>query len=75
MSSKAERVPHGGGMELFRVGLSTLWDDIESSGDDDDPGTTGIKAFDNLRTRDWPCWPRSPEVFTTRTSPARTSQS
>jgi hypothetical protein len=27
---------------------TTLWDDIESSGDED-PGTTGIKALDNLR--------------------------
>ena len=45
---EGQRVLRGAEWDLFRVGLSTLWDDIESSGDDEDPGTTGIKAFDNL---------------------------
>ena len=46
---EGERVLRGAEWDLFRLGLSTLWDDIESPMDDEDPGATGIKAFDNLR--------------------------
>jgi hypothetical protein len=30
------------------MGLSTLWDDIESAGDDEEPGTTNVHSFDRL---------------------------
>jgi hypothetical protein len=39
-------------MGLFRVGLSTLWDDTESQEDDEEPGTTGVKLFDGLSRLD-----------------------
>ena len=42
------RVLRGGEWELFRVGLSTLWDDIESPEDDEGPGTTELDGFDRL---------------------------
>jgi hypothetical protein len=42
------RVLRGAEWELFRVGLSTLWDEIESQPDDEEPGLTGVKAFDRL---------------------------
>jgi hypothetical protein len=38
----------GAEWELLRVGLSTLWDDIESQEDDEEPGTTGLDSFDRL---------------------------
>ena len=37
--------------ELFRVGLSTLWDDIESQPDDEEPGTTEAKFLASLAVR------------------------
>ena len=46
--SAGTRVLRGAEWELFRVGLSTLWDDIESQPDDEEPGTTDVKAFDRL---------------------------
>jgi hypothetical protein len=42
------RVLRGAEWELVRVGVSTLWDDIESQEDDEEPGTTGVAAFDRL---------------------------
>ncbi len=42
------RVLRGAEWELFRVGLSTLWDEIESQQDDEEPGLTDVKAFDRL---------------------------
>jgi hypothetical protein len=42
------RVLRGAEWDLFRDGLSTLWDDIESQQDDEKPGTTGVKSFDRL---------------------------
>jgi hypothetical protein len=39
----------GAEWDLFRLGLSTLWDDVEMSDDNDEPETTGIAVFDNLR--------------------------
>jgi hypothetical protein len=42
------RVLRGAEWELFRVGLSTLWDEIESQLDDEEPGLTDVKAFDRL---------------------------
>jgi hypothetical protein len=42
------RVLRGPEWELFRVGLSTLWDEIESQPDDEEPGLTTVKAFDRL---------------------------
>jgi len=46
---KHERVLTGAEWDLFRLGLSTLWDDVEMSDDDEEPGTTGVAVFDNLR--------------------------
>ncbi len=48
-TAEDERVLAGAEWDLFRLGLSTLWDDVEMSDDDDEPGTTGIAVFDNLR--------------------------
>src|SRR5262249_22826005 len=48
-TSEGERVLNGAEWDLFRLGLSTLWDDVEMSEDDEEPGTTGIEVFDNLR--------------------------
>ncbi len=42
------RVLRGAEWELVRVGVSTRWDDIESQEDDEEPGTTGVAAFDRL---------------------------
>jgi hypothetical protein len=42
------RVLQGAEWELVRVGVSTLWDDIESQEDDEELGTTGVTAFDRL---------------------------
>jgi hypothetical protein len=42
------RVLRGAEWELVRVGISTLWDEIESQEDDEEPGTTGVAAFDRL---------------------------
>lgn len=42
------RVLRGAEWELFRVGLPTLWDEIESQQDDEEPGQTDVKAFDRL---------------------------
>ncbi len=48
LTALGTRVLRGAEWELFRVGLSTLWDDIESQPDDEEPGTTEVKAFDRL---------------------------
>src|ERR1017187_2533771 len=48
-TSEDERVLTGAEWDLFRLGLSTLWDDVEMSDDDEEPGTTGVAVFDNLR--------------------------
>jgi hypothetical protein len=47
-TAEDERVLSGAEWELFRLGLSTLWDDVEMS-DDEEPGTTGVAVFDNHR--------------------------
>jgi hypothetical protein len=43
-----ERVLHGGEWELFREGVSVLWDMIEYSAEDD-PYETGVETFDRLQ--------------------------
>jgi hypothetical protein len=48
-TSEDERVLTGAEWDLFRLGLSTLWDDVEMSDEDEEPGTTGVAVFDNLR--------------------------
>jgi hypothetical protein len=48
LTAMGTRVLRSAEWELFRVGLSTLWDDIESQADDEEPGTTEVKAFDRL---------------------------
>src|ERR1017187_276482 len=48
-TSEDERVLSGAEWDLFRLGLSTLWDNFEMCDDDEEPGTTGIAVFDNLR--------------------------
>jgi hypothetical protein len=48
-TSEGERVLKGAEWDLFRLGLSTLWGDVEMTEDDEDPGTTGVEVFDNLR--------------------------
>jgi hypothetical protein len=47
-TSAGERVLRGAEWELFREGLSCLWDDVEVSEAEDGPGTTGIAVFDQL---------------------------
>jgi hypothetical protein len=42
-------VLNGAEWDLFRLGLSTLRDDVEMSDDDEEPGTTSIAVFDNQR--------------------------
>jgi hypothetical protein len=46
LTTLGARVLRGAEWEPFRVGLSTLWDDIESQPDDEEPGTTEVRAFD-----------------------------
>ena len=48
LTALGARVLRGAEWELFRVGLSTLWDEIESQPDDEEPGLTNVKAFDRL---------------------------
>jgi hypothetical protein len=48
-TSEGERVLKGAEWDLFRLGLSILWDDVEMADDDEEPGTTGVEVFDNLR--------------------------
>ena len=49
-TSVGERVLRGAEWNLFREGLSRLWDDVEISDDDDvERGTTGVAVFDGLR--------------------------
>jgi hypothetical protein len=48
VTALGNRVLRGAEWELFRVGLSTHWDDIESQEDDQEPGTTGVEGFDRL---------------------------
>jgi hypothetical protein len=48
-TSEGERVLQGAEWELFRQGLSTLWDDIEESFNDPDFSETGVEAFDQLQ--------------------------
>lgn len=45
-TSAGERVLNGTEWDLFREGLSCLWDDVEASEEEDGPGTTGIAVFD-----------------------------
>ncbi len=47
-TSQGERVLNGAEWDLFREGLSCLWDDIEMSEEEDGPGTTGLSVFDVL---------------------------
>jgi hypothetical protein len=47
-TSQGERVLNGAESDLFREGLSCLWDDVEVSEEEDGPGTTGIAVFDGL---------------------------
>jgi hypothetical protein len=48
-TSAGERVLRGAEWELFREGLSCLWDDVERAEEEEDgPGTTGIGVFDDL---------------------------
>lgn len=51
-TAEDERVLSGAEWDLFRLGLSTLWDYLEMSDDDEEPQTTGIAVFDNLRKRE-----------------------
>jgi hypothetical protein len=48
-TSGDEGVLAGAECDLFRLGLSILWDDVEMSDDDEEPGTTRNAVFDNLR--------------------------
>jgi len=47
-TSQGERVLNGPEWELFREGLSCLWDDVEMSEEEDESGTTGIAVFDEI---------------------------
>jgi hypothetical protein len=47
-ASSGERVLRGAEWELFREGLSCLWDDVEVSEEEDGLGTTGLAVFDDL---------------------------
>jgi len=38
----------GAEWNLFREGLSCLWDDVEVSEEEDGSGTTGVAVFDDL---------------------------
>jgi len=51
-TAEDERVLSGAEWDLFRLGLPTLWDYLEMSDDDEEPQTTGIAVFDNLRKRE-----------------------
>ena len=44
-TSEGERVLQGAEWDLFREGLSSLWDDVEAAEEEDGPGTTGIARF------------------------------
>jgi hypothetical protein len=46
-TSSGERVLSRAEWELFREGLSCLWDDVERAEEEDGPGTTGIGVFDD----------------------------
>jgi len=49
-TSVGERVLRGAEWNLFREGLSKLWDAVEISDDEDEErGTTGVAVFDGLR--------------------------
>ena len=47
-TSAGERVLRGAEWDLFREGLSCLWDEVEVAEEEDGPGTTGIAVFDEL---------------------------
>ena len=51
-TSAGERVLNGTEWDLFREGLSCLWDDVEASEEEDGPGTTGIAVFDVMPKAD-----------------------
>ena len=46
---EGNRVLRGAEWELFREGLSCLWDLVEDGGDEDDRFGVGIDAFDSLQ--------------------------
>jgi hypothetical protein len=48
LTSEGERVLNVAEWDLFREGLSCLWDDVEVSEEEDGPGTTRIAVFDEL---------------------------
>jgi hypothetical protein len=48
-TSHGERVLRGAEWELFREGLDTLWDWVESSFEDPEICDTGVEAFDRLQ--------------------------
>jgi hypothetical protein len=47
-TSSGERVLRGTEWELFREGLSCLWDEVEVAEEEDGSGTSGIAVFDDL---------------------------
>jgi hypothetical protein len=48
VTALGERVLRGAEWKLVRVGISTLWDEIESRADDEEPGMTDVETFDRL---------------------------
>jgi hypothetical protein len=48
-TTEGERVLRGAEWAAFRLGLSCLWDETEASGEEEEPGTTGVAEFDRLR--------------------------
>ena len=48
---RGRRVLQGAEWDLFREGLSSLWDDVEAAEEEDGPGTTGMAFSTNSRRR------------------------
>ncbi len=51
-TAEDKRVLSGAEWDLFRLGRSALWDDVEMSDDDEELGMTGVTVFDSLRKAD-----------------------
>ena len=57
-TSEGERVLTGAEWELFRLGLSTLWDDVEMSEDEEDPGRPASRcSMTSRKPSGWCSWP------------------
>jgi hypothetical protein len=48
-TNEGERVLQGAEWAVFRLGVSCLWDEIETSEQEEEYGTTCVAVFDRLR--------------------------